>query len=349
MLKNTPTLLHTVLLFGLFFLLIYLSFSVLHPFIIPVVWAMIIAYMTWPIYQYIEKKCGSQRKTLSSFLMVGIIVLVIGIPLVFVITVLQHEGRHLFLEIQAELLSGQLSVPPLLSELPIVGHEIEHFVDQVNQNPSKMTQSISVWLQAHISYGKVFLSEISSGFFKLFFALFSLFFFYRDGRNILAQVRIALEKVIGSRIDHYMQTISETTRAVVYGIGLTALAQAVLAGLSYFVAGVPNPVLLTLATFLLALIPFGTPISYTAVTVWLLSQGQVLPAVGVMVWGVCVVSTSDNVIRPMVISGATKIPFLLIMFGVLGGIASFGLIGLFIGPIVLAILLATWREWINQS
>ncbi|MFZ0330962.1 MAG: AI-2E family transporter, partial [Acinetobacter bohemicus] len=177
----------------------------------------------------------------------------------------------------------------------------------------------------------------------------SLFFFYRDGQTILNQVSKALEMIIGPRVHHYLDTISETTRAVVYGVGLTAVAQAGLAGLSYFVAGVPNPMVLTIVTFILALIPFGTPLAYGAVSLWLFSQGQTIEAIGVMTWGVCIVSTSDNVIRPLVISGATQIPFLLIMFGVLGGIASFGLVGLFIGPVILAVLLAIWREWLHET
>jgi len=136
---------------------------------------------------------------------------------------------------------------------------------------------------------------------------------------------------------------------VVYGVGLTAIAQALLAGVSYFVAGVPNPMVLTIITFIFALIPFGPPMAYGAVSLWLFSQGQTIEAIGVMAWGVCIVSTADNVIRPLVISGATQIPFLLIMFGVLGGIASFGLIGVFIGPVILAVLLAIWREWLHEN
>ena len=106
---------------------------------------------------------------------------------------------------------------------------------------------------------------------------------------------------------------------------------------------------LTIVTFLFALIPFGPPIAYTSISLWLFSQGQTIEAIGVMAWGVCVVSTADNVIRPLVISGATQIPFLLIMFGVLGGLASFGMVGLFIGPVILAVLLAIWREWLHEA
>jgi predicted PurR-regulated permease PerM len=165
----------------------------------------------------------------------------------------------------------------------------------------------------------------------------------------LEQVRRAFELVIGPRIHHYFQTISETTRAVVYGVGLTAIVQALLASLSYIVADVPNPMVLTLVTFVFALIPFGPPVAYGSVALWLFSQGQTVEAAGVLIWGVAIVSSADNVIRPLVISGATKIPFLLIMFGVLGGLASFGLVGLFIGPVILAVLLAIWKEWLQEK
>ncbi|MEB3767215.1 AI-2E family transporter [Acinetobacter sp. MD2] len=346
--RSAPLELHRVLLFILFFILLYLSFSVLKYFMIPVVWAMIITYMTWPIYQWILRQCGSTRHNLAAMLMLCLITFMIGMPLVFAIMVLQDEGRHLYLQLQQQLFSGNFTLPELITELPLVGQNLQQMVNEVNNHPQVFTQNISAWIQSHLSYGRFVLSEISRNLIKLSLVLFSLFFFYRDGRSILEQVRTALEKVIGPRVHHYLNTISETTRAVVYGFGLTAVAQALLAGLSYFVADVPNPMLLTLITFLLALIPFGTPISYCAVALWLFSQGNIMAAVGVLAWGVCIVSTSDNVIRPMVISGATQIPFLIIMFGVLGGIASFGLVGLFMGPVILAILLAIWREWIHS-
>lgn len=347
--KSAPILLHRILLFGLFFILLYLSFSVLKYFIVPVVWAIIIAYMTWPIYRWVLGKCGEQRPTLSATIMLLLIILVIGVPFVFAIFILQHEGRQLFVELQKQLFSGHFTLPQFILDLPVIGKDVQRSLNELNNNPHAITQNIMLWVQGHLNYGRFVLGEISRNLVKLFFALFSLFFFYRDGLNLLNQVQNALEKVIGPRVHHYLDTISETTRAVVYGIGLTAIAQAVLAGLSYFVAGVPNPMVLTIVTFVLALIPFGTPVSYTAVSLWLLSQGEIFAAIGVLVWGVCIVSTSDNVIRPLVISGATQIPFLLIMFGVLGGIASFGLVGLFIGPVVLAILLAIWREWIHEQ
>ncbi|WP_161788391.1 AI-2E family transporter [Acinetobacter sp. HR7] len=345
--QYAPTL-QKVLLFGLFFVLLFLSFNVLKYFIVPVVWAAIIAYMTWPMYQSIKRNVGN-RPNVSAVLMMLIVTLVVGIPLTFAIFLLQHEGRNLYFELQKQVFSGHLNVPEFIRKLPIVGKEISRTLREINNDPNSIAQNISLWIQGHLNYGKVLFSEISKNLVKLGFAMLSLFFFYRDGETILRQVSKALEKVIGPRVHHYLDTISDTTRAVVYGVGLTAIAQSLLAGVSYFVAGVPNPMVLTIVTFIFALIPFGPPMAYGAVSLWLFTQGQTIEAIGVMAWGVCIVSTADNVIRPLVISGATQIPFLLIMFGVLGGIASFGLIGVFIGPVILAVLLAIWREWLHES
>ncbi|WP_425916577.1 AI-2E family transporter [Acinetobacter sp. TSRC1-2] len=345
--QYAPTL-QKVLLFGLFFILLFLSFNVLKYFIVPVLWAAIIAYMTWPWYQWIYRKSGS-RAMLSATIMISLIILLIGIPLTFGIFMLQHEGRNLYYELQKQVFSGHLNVPQFIRDLPFIGKEVSRTLKDINTDPNSIIQNVSIWIQGHLNYGRFVLNEIGKNIIKLCFAVLSLFFFYRDGQTILNQVSKALEMIIGPRVHHYLDTISETTRAVVYGVGLTAVAQAVLAGLSYFVAGVPNPMVLTIVTFILALIPFGTPLAYGSVALWLFSQGQTMEAIGVMVWGVCIVSTSDNVIRPLVISGATQIPFLLIMFGVLGGIASFGLVGLFIGPVILAVLLAIWREWLHET
>ncbi|WP_410209475.1 AI-2E family transporter [Aquirhabdus sp.] len=324
--------------------LLLLSYQVLVFFISPVLWAAILAYVTWPLYSRLRSRLG-ERNNLSALLMTFALILVVGIPVLIGTFLLQQEARNLYLSLQGQIAEGRLIVPDSVLSLPAIGGEIKIIVDKINNDPSETVQMIRQWTQAHLTYGKVIINEISRNAAKLGFALMTVFFLYRDGDTVLKQIRRALHHIMGQRVDGYLSEIGLTTQAVVYGIGLTALAQALLAGIGYAFAGAPSPILLTVMTLLFALIPFGTPFAWGGVSLWLLAQGHTIPAIGLALWGGLVVSWVDNIIRPMVISGVTQVPFLLIMFGVLGGLGAFGLVGLFIGPVILAVLLAVWREW----
>jgi len=140
-----------------------------------------------------------------------------------------------------------------------------------------------------------------------------------------------------------------TVRAVVFGIVLTALAQGLLAGLGYWAAGIAAPALWGVITALVSMIPFVGPVVWIGLSLSLLAQGETQAAVGLFLWGALVVSWVDNLIRPLVISGPTKIPFLLVFLGVLGGLNTFGLIGLFLGPVLLAVSVGIWREWLVHA
>lgn len=340
--------LQRILLLGLVGGLLLLSLTVLKYFIVPLLWAAIIAYSTWGIYQRIDRACG-QRRTLSALVMTALVMLMVGVPVILGILILQNEGQTLIQHLQQQLNAGRLRVPAALERLPMIGSTITRLLNDLNQDPQAAIAMVKRWLQMHLGYGRYVLSGIVRNLGKFLLTLFSLFFLYRDGETLVAQFKRAIELIIGQRVHDYFVTISDTVRAVVYGIGLTAIAQALLAGVSYVAAGMSNPLLLTLMTFMLALVPFGPPMAYGSVALWLFSQGQTNAAIGVFLWGVLVVSSADNVIRPLVISGATQIPLLFIMFGVLGGIASFGLLGIFLGPVILAVLLAVWREWLHQT
>jgi predicted PurR-regulated permease PerM len=181
---------------------------------------------------------------------------------------------------------------------------------------------------------------------KFGLAVFALFFLYRHGDSVLAQFRGVATRWLGGAARGYIQAVGVTVRAVVFGIVLTALAQGVLAGLGYWVAGVAAPALWGVITALVSLIPFVGPVVWIGLSLGLLAHGETQAALGLFLWGALVVSWVDNLIRPLVISGPTRIPFLLVFLGVLGGLNAFGLIGLFLGPVLLAVSVAIWREWL---
>lgn len=327
--------------------LFILCFQVIQFFIVPALWAAILAYVTFPIYTFFHEKVRFSSG-FSAMIMTVSISLIIGLPLVISLFILQQEALSLFSTLIYRIKAGYLDLPDSIKDLPFIGQQIKDILWQINKNPEGTLEAFRVWVQSHLYYGKLALDVVFSTLAKLGMALMTLFFFYRDGTSLVRQIRQALRNIIGNRIDGYIDSVGTTTSAVVYGIGLTALAQALLAGVGYYFAGAPSPILLTVVTFIIALIPFGTPFAWGAVSVWLLSQGHTVEGISLAVWGTLVISWVDNLIRPIVISGATKIPFIIIFIGVLGGLTAFGFVGLFIGPVVLAIGLAVWREWISQ-
>jgi predicted PurR-regulated permease PerM len=175
-----------------------------------------------------------------------------------------------------------------------------------------------------------------------------MFFFLRDGARFFSQIRAVLEGLLGPQVRSYLKAIGDTTQAVVYALVLAALAQGVAAGIGYWGAGIHAPVFLGALTALVALVPLATPVMWISLSTWLIVTGHVREGVGLALWGLVVVSWVDNIVRPLVISNATRMPFLLVVFGVLGGVLAFGLVGLFIGPVVLAVSLAIWREWLGH-
>ncbi|WP_434352552.1 AI-2E family transporter [Psychrobacter sp. HD31] len=336
-----------LLAISLLIILFILCFSVVKFFIVPALWAAIIAYVTFPLYNFFYTKVKLSRN-LSAFIMTFFVSLMIGIPLLVGIFILQQEAVDLYGMILHRIQAGYVDLPSQIKEIPVVGQQIKDALWEINKDPEGTMEIIKVWVQEHLYYGKVAVDAVLRNFAKMGMVIMTLFFFYRDGISLVKQVRQALRNIIGNRIDDYIDSVGETTQAVVYGIGLTALAQALLAGIGYLFANAPNPLFLVLLTFVLALIPFGTPFAWGGVSLWLMSQGHTTEGIGLAVWGVLAISWVDNLIRPMVISGATSIPFIIIFIGVLGGLTAFGFVGLFIGPVVLAIALAVWREWISH-
>ena len=150
-------------------------------------------------------------------------------------------------------------------------------------------------------------------------------------------------------MNNYLIAVGNMTTAVVWGLIITALAQGVVAGIGYWWLGLSAPMLLGTITALVAMVPFGAPFAWGGIALFLLIGGQYLNGIILLAWGALAVSSVDNLVRPIVISNASQIPFLLVMFGVLGGLAAFGLVGLFMGPVILAVLIAIWQEWLEES
>lgn len=342
--QNTRRILLGVFLAGL----LLLGWRVLSPFIIPVAWAGILAYVTWPLYLRLRTLCRG-RHTPSALVMTLILALTLILPILWVVFLLQSEISGVYQLIAQQLAQGQLVLPEVLRDIPWLSRELQAFLDRLNASPEALQTQLKEWSDYALNHAAGFVGGVGRNMGKLGFALLTAFFLYRDGEAVVGQIRQVLTQVLDKRLDDYLRAMGDMARAVVYGIVLTALAQGLLAGIGYAVAGMGNPVFLGVLTALIAFIPFGTPFAWGAVCVWLFLSGQTWAAFGLFLWGTFVVSWVDNIIRPLVISSATRMPFLLVMFGVLGGLAAFGMVGLFIGPVILAVMVAVWREWLDDA
>src|SRR5438034_3629708 len=171
---------------------------------------------------------------------------------------------------------------------------------------------------------------------------------FRDGESVAEQLGVITERIAGERGRHLLTLAGSTVRGVVYGILGTALAQAVMAGIGYVIAGVPGAGMLALLTFFLSVVPVGPPLIWIPAGLWLFHEGSTGWAIFMLVWGIGV-SSVDNVVKPWLISQGSDMPFLLILFGVLGGALAFGFIGVFLGPTLLAVGYRIIADWAASS
>lgn len=324
-----------------------LTLWVLSPFWAALAWSGVLAYVTWPLYVRLSTHWRG-RKTLAALGMTLGVALVLLVPLVLVMYTLAVDALAVAAKLREIAANGLPPMPPGIAELP-GGEWLAAQYQRLQADPAWIKGRVEALGLANLDLYKTVAGGVGRNVAKFGLAIFALFFLYRHGESVLAQFRRIATHWIGGQAKAYLHAVGVTVHAVVFGIVLTALAQGTLAGLGYWVAGVSAPVMWGAITALVSLIPFVGPVVWISLSVGLFINGETAAAVGLFLWGALVVSWVDNLIRPIVISGPTRIPFLLVFLGVLGGVNAFGLIGLFLGPVILAVALAIWREWLESA
>lgn len=346
-LQDTPAWLRRAIVISLLAGLLAAGFVVMQPFLAAVTWAAILTYVSWPLHLRVLARLRGHRVG-AALVMTLVLTLVIGGSLLWAGLLLRSEGMAAFRAADALLRAG-VQVPPPFNQLPWLGPWLQDLLNELSGERIGLSQHLNELAEQWGGRAVGWAGNFGLNALRLGVALLTAFFLFRDGDQLLAQLNRILQGLLGQRVHAYFIAVGDTTRAVVYGLLLAALAQGLLAGLGYWVAGVRAPVFWGAVTAVVAMIPFGAALVWGSIGVWLVLQGEVNAGLGLLLWGALAVSWIDNLVRPMVISGVAKIPFLLVLFGVLGGLAAFGFIGLFVGPVILAILLALWREWVTQN
>jgi len=180
------------------------------------------------------------------------------------------------------------------------------------------------------------------------FILITLFFVFKDGAKLAAQLDLVGERILPLHWQRFSRVVPATVSSTVFGMGVIAVGEGVVLGIAYAIAGVPSPAALGVVTGFMALIPGGAPLAVTLVSLYLLGSDHLMAGLGLLASGSIELFIVDKTLRPKLVGGPTKLPFTPTFFGLVGGVATMCFVGLFVGPVLMALLVAIWREWLHS-
>ena len=321
---------------------VLLSTWILWRFVPALAWASVLAIATWPLRQWLARR-GAGKTTIAGALTLALALLLV-LPLIW-LAVRATRDSGAIVQWVDDVRQHGLTVPGRVSDLPYIGASTAAWWQDNLAQPGGTRDLLS----RAVTSGLVGLTgtlgiELVNRLTVLVFTVLTLFFLYRDGRSLADAAGTIAEKLFGAPGHLLGKNAVAAVRSTVNGLVLVGLGEGALLGVGYAVAGLSHAVLLGLVTGVLATVPFGAPLVYIACTLYLLASEQITAAVALFVFGTIVVFVADHFVRPLLIGSSTRLPFLWVLLGIFGGLESFGLIGIFLGPAIISVLIAIWRE-----
>jgi predicted PurR-regulated permease PerM len=326
--------------------LVCLGLYTLQNFLSALAWAGIFAIALWPLYCRAMRHCGaSHGGALLPAAFAAVVALVFVIPLGLVGLQLAREMHNAADWVGRAQQSG-IPEPALLHRLPWGQGEIDSWWQQNLADPGHARALVQRTTRGHIADVSRMVGEQVARRSTLFvFTILTLFFLFKEGDGVTHQLRRAAIRSFGPRGERVGQQIIASVHGTVNGLVLVGLGVGVLMGIVYAIAGVPHPTVFGALTAVAAMIPFAAPVVFAIAALILGAGGSVAWAIAVLVVGLFTTFTADHFVRPALIGGATRLPFIWVLLGILGGVETWGLLGLFLGPAIMAALMLLWREW----
>lgn len=315
---------------------------VLYPFANAILLAIPLCVSTWPVFIRLQRRIGDRRA--AATLMTVAVAALLVVPLIALGINLADDAAKLYETVRSAMGHG-MPPPPWLGRLPLIGAEAERLWLQVSQEGAALTPTLAPYLGPAREWALRQGTSLLGGTAQVALSVVLLFFLYRDGAYAEKRLESAMARLAGWRALHVLHTAGATIRSVVNGVIGTALIQAILLGLSFWIAGVPGAVALAALAIVLTLLPFGLAILWLPASLWLMSRGETGWGVFLIIWNGLFVGTLDNILRPYLIKRGAKLPTALIFLGVLGGVITFGVVGVFLGPVLLAVAYTLFQDW----
>src|SRR6195256_2013798 len=307
--------------------IVLLALWIARDFLVALTWAAIIAITAWPIYiRFARHIPGGRSQALAPLLFTVLTGLVLLGPIVLTAHQIA-QGSDAFVRSLNQLRESGIPLPGWLAQMPIAGAYLD------------------LWWRTNLSSpGGALLHRL----FLFLITLIALLLLLRDGTWLAERALATAERLLGNPGERLASKIADAIRATVNGTVAAAIVKGAAIGIGYFLTGVPHPLLFVVLTVALGMVPLGAWVALSAASLILAFQdGAVLAATGLFGFGAATLLIGEYLIQPALIGGTARLPFLLVLIGILGGMQSFGLVGLFLGPVIMAALLTVWREWIG--
>jgi predicted PurR-regulated permease PerM len=323
---------------------------VIWPFLTSLAWAAILVTSTWGIFKRLDRLLGNRRLLTSTVMTLLVTIVLLG-PISAVALALSGNISDLNANIIASFQDG---LPEWIlgwtQYIPVFGDPIENYLQQFVHDKTRLKAELQTLAAPLHGFALASGRAALQGVIDMALSVFFTFFFFLHGSSLVSKLSVFAKRLSGERGESLIAVAGETVHGVIYGVLGTALAQGVLAAIGFAIAGVPSSVLLGLITFFLSVVPVvGPPLVWGAVAFWLFQQNEMAWAIFVLVWGFFLVSTVDNIIKPFIISKGSRLPFVVVFLGVLGGVIAFGVIGAFLGPVLLAVTYQLVIEWTSDA
>ncbi|MEA2788727.1 MAG: hypothetical protein QOG73_1133 [Acetobacteraceae bacterium] len=330
-------------------LLALLGMWTLHRYMPALIWAAILAIAVWPLYQRAVRRWPPGR---HNMLLPSVFTLALGlmfiVPLVLVAVQAGKEVHGLYQTIDKARTDG-IPAPDWLGHLPIGSQQASNWWHENLENPDSASALMKRARESEfVSNGGQLGAEVAHRLVLFGFTLLTLFFLFRDGDRLGDQMQRASGRAFGPAGERVGRQMIASVHGTVDGLVLVGLGEGFILGVGYLLTGLPHPTLFGLFTAIAAMVPFGAPVVFGIAALILLTQGSVVSAIIIGVLGFVLTFVADHFVRPTLIGNATRLPFLWVLLGILGGVETWGLLGLFLGPATMAALMLLWREWTGR-
>lgn len=321
---------------------------VLMPFVSALLWAGILVFSTWPVFEWVRDRLRV-RGSVAAAIMVLLATVIVVLPLALAAPGGASDMDDIRRTVQDAIKAGLPAAPRWVEDIPLVGTTLAGTWNAWTEDLSGLIEVVRPYFGMIAESGLGIALALATGVVSFLLALFMAFFFYIYGEPIARRMRAILRRVAGPQVDRLIALTGATVRGTVYGILGTAIVQGLLTSIGLLICGVPRAWLLGAIAGFLSVLPIGAPVVWIPASLWLMGTGQLPWGIFLFVYGFFAISGSDNIIRPYFISKGANLPFLITVLGVLGGALAFGLLGIFLGPVLLGVGYTLVKEYAQEE